>query len=79
VAGIGTSVPPSPTPLAPSGLVVLGAENDTDRRQHIGAQDAVIHQRAGQQLAAVGVVDDVLGERLLLALRDAARDLPLRQ
>ena len=56
-----------------------GAENDTDRRQHIGAQDAVIHQRAGQQLAAVGVVDDVLGERLLLALRDAARDLPLRQ
>jgi hypothetical protein len=73
-------VPPSPTPLAPSGFVVLGtgAEIDRDPRQCVGARDGVIQQCAGQQLATVAVVDDVLGERLAHVLRDAALDLPLR-
>src|SRR5436309_14454058 len=56
-----------------------GAEIDADRRQHVGARDAVIQEGAGQQLAAVAVVDDVLDQRLAGALGDAALDLALRQ
>jgi hypothetical protein len=63
--GVEATVPPSPTPLAPNGCVVLGrAEIDGDPGHRVGARDAVIQQRAGQQLAAVAVVDDVLRERL---------------
>src|SRR4029077_14956046 len=48
-----------------------GAEIDIDRRHHVGAQDAVIHQCAGQELAVVAVVEDILDQRLADALRDA--------
>ena len=72
--GVLATVPPSPTPLAPSGFVVLGTglKSIADRRHRVGARHAVIHQRAGQQLAAVAVVDDVLEQRLARALGDAA-------
>ena len=73
--GVAATVPPSPTPLAPSGSVGLGTGLKSTVTQCVGARDVVIHQCAGQQLTAVGVVDDVLGERLVRAFRDAALDL----
>ena len=44
-------------------------------REVVGARHRVVHVAAGQQLAAVGVVDAVLAQRLAQALRQAAVDL----
>src|SRR6185295_18870873 len=43
-----------------------------DARQDLGARHGVVHERAGEELAVLRVVLDVLGERLAEALRDAA-------
>ena len=48
-----------------------------DLRQVICARNAVIHERAGEELTAHRVIDTVLAERLADALHDAAMDLAL--
>jgi hypothetical protein len=72
-------VPTSPHPLTPSGLWrhrgALGSHRD--RRQVISARHAVIHERAGEDLAARRVIDAVLAKRLADALHYAAMDLAL--
>ena len=67
-------VPPSPPALMPSGLVgdSTSAISVPERRQHVGARHAVIHQRAGQRLAGIGIEIDLLPHRLADALRDGA-------
>ena len=77
--GVEATVPPSPTPLAPSGFVVLGTGLKSILGHNVGARDAVVQQCAGQELAAVAIVDDVLDQCLARTLGDAALDLPLRQ
>ena len=65
----------SPTPLTPSGLVVAGTMCScvADHRHVDRARHGVVHERAGEQLAAVGVVDDVLAHRLAEAHAPARR------
>src|SRR5262249_55068430 len=46
-------------------------------RQRVGARNGIIHQTAGQELASIRVVNDVLEQRLAGALGNAAVDLPL--
>jgi hypothetical protein len=48
-----------------------------DLRQVIRTRHAIIHERAGEKLAARRVIDTVLAERLADALHDAAMDLAL--
>ncbi len=55
------------------------AEIDRDPAAMCRPRDGVIRQCSGQQLAAVGAIDDVLGKRLADALYDAAHNLTLRQ
>ena len=76
-AGGAPIAPDSPTPLMPSGLVLHGTLlNCVVSVAHVvGARHRVVHVAAGQQLAAVAVVDHVLHQRLADALRDAALDL----
>ena len=62
----------------PSGLdghLVVGGV-DLERRQVIGARHAVVHERAGHELAVL-VVDRAFEQRLADALRDAAVHLAL--
>jgi hypothetical protein len=72
-------VPTSPHPLTPSGLCrqrVLCVATAIGG-QVIRAGHAIIHERAGEELAAHRVIDTVLAERLADALHDAAMDLAL--
>jgi len=48
-----------------------------EERQVLGARDRVVHQRAGKELAALGVVDRFFAQCLPGALRHPAVDLPL--
>ena len=68
--------PASPQPLVPSGLDLggRGMVADFHQRNVFGARHRVIHERAGDRLAAV-VVADFLHQRLADALRDAAMQL----
>ena len=53
-------VPSSPQPFTPSRLVLQGTLSSNaaaQRRELVGARNAVVHERAGQELAALGVVD----------------------
>ena len=61
-AGIAPIVPASPTPLTPSGLRVVGEAvvAEIEVAEIVGARHAVILERAGQELAARVVVDDIL-------------------
>ena len=43
-----------------------------ERRQIVGPRQAVIHERAGQQLAGLRVIDELLHRRLAEALGDGA-------
>ena len=72
-------VPASPTPLTPSGLLRLGnrMKGAREARQIVGARHGVIHERAGEQLAAPPVVDGVLEERLADPLGDPTLHLAL--
>src|SRR5207245_901098 len=47
--------------------------------EHVRARHGVVHERAGEQLPARGLVDAVLDERLADTLQDAAVQLPLEQ
>ena len=65
-----------------SGIRVLARAREpvderVQRRQLVGARHAVVHQRAGEELAARLVVDHLLVQRLADALRHAAVDLSL--
>ena len=70
--------PASPQPLMPSGLDghLVTVVSDRQRRQMIGARHAIVHERAGHELAVL-VVDRALAQRLADALGDAAVDLAL--
>ena len=74
-------MPPSLPPRMPERvgrrrhLADLGLE----QRQAVGPRHRVIHQRAGQKLAGVAVVDAFLPQRLADALRDAAVALAVDQ
>src|SRR3954463_16465295 len=59
--------------LARHALVEAGAH----RRQVGRARHGVVHERAGEELAALRIVDRPLAQRLSGALRDAAVHLPL--
>ena len=77
-AGVAPMVPSSPTPLAPSRLVVQGIEvskRGLEAAEAVGARQRVVHEAGAQQLAAVGVVDHALAQRLADALHRAALDL----
>ena len=79
--GVPPIVPDSPQPLAPSGLVLHGAEfveRDRDRRNVVGARQAIVLIARGQQLPFV-VVGHAFVQRLADALRDAAVNLPGHQ
>src|SRR6185503_549693 len=52
-------------------------ETRAQRRQLVGARRAVVHQRAGHELAAALFIAHLFPERLAGALRHAAMDLPL--
>ena len=71
--------PASPQPFTPSGLCGQGVSvvADLEGRQVVGARHGVVHVGAGQQLAALLVVDRILEQRLADALGDAAMDLAL--
>ena len=59
-AGTAPMVPSSPHALDAEQVGLAGhalVEGAFHRRQLVGARHAVVHQRAGQQLAALGVVD----------------------
>ena len=53
IAGGAPIAPASPQPLTPSGLCVHGVAvmRDLEARQVVGARHAVVHERAGDQLA----------------------------
>ena len=70
--------PASPQPLMPSGLDghLVDGRVDLERRQIIGARHAVVHERAGHELAVL-VIDRAFEQRLADALRDAAVHLAL--
>ena len=73
-------VPPSPPARMPSGLVgdgtsLIAVVNDG---QVVGARHRVVHERAGQHLAARRVVVAVLQQRLADALHDAAMGLAVQ-
>ena len=72
-------VPASPAPLAPSGLVDVRMPWSRSRWAAGGRRGAgrSPSKRAGQELAAAGVVDDLLHQGLADALDDAAMDLAL--
>jgi hypothetical protein len=67
-AGIAPIVPSSPTPLTPRRFVL-------HHRQVGRARHAVVHERAGEELAALGVIHRLFAQRLSGALRHAAVDL----
>src|SRR6185503_18138084 len=52
-------------------------EARAQRRQLVGARRAVVHQRAGHELAAALFIAHLFPQRLASALRHAAVDLPL--
>ena len=70
--------PASPQPLMPSGLHgdLVVVMSTLSIGQVVGARHAVVHQRAGDELAVL-VVDRALEQRLADALRDAAVHLAL--
>ena len=72
-------VPSSPTPLTPSGLFLHGIDGVDLGPEHgdadVGARHRVVHEAAGQRLAALGVVDHLLAQRLADALHRAAVEL----
>ena len=70
------AVPPSPAPLTPSGLSGVGASSVTDPHSgHLaGGRQQVVHERAGDQLAA-GVVGELLEQGAAEPLGQAADDL----
>ena len=76
-AALAAIVPASPMPLTPSSLVGLGVivRSRMRRRDLVRGRHQVVDQRAGHQLAGLGVVDDLLEQRLGDALRDAAVQL----
>ena len=47
--------------------------------ERVGARHRVLHERGGQELAGLRLVDDLLHQRLPHALRDAAVDLALER
>ena len=70
--GVEPTVPDSPTPLAPIGLVLAGTrvvERVVEGREGVGARHGVVHERAGDELAGLAVVDVLLEQRLADALR----------
>ena len=73
-------VPDSPTPLAPSGLYGVGvAWCTTSKFGELRRRDErVVGEVAGDRVA-VGVVRELLDQRLGDPLRDAAVHLPLEQ
>jgi hypothetical protein len=75
-AGIAPSVPASPTLLTPSGLLGLGLSffAELEMAEIVGARHTVILERAVQQLAAIGIVGDVLHQHLADPLDDAAKN-----
>ncbi len=77
-AGVAPMLPASPMPLAPSGLYVVGVAMSTSSKlgTSVGGQDGVVGEARGQRVA-VGVVDDLLQQRLRDALGDAAVPLAL--
>ena len=70
--------PASPQPLMPSGFDGAWGDRhvDLERRQVVGARHAVVHERAGDELAVL-VVDGAFEQRLADALGDAAVHLAL--
>src|SRR5207249_4202810 len=46
-----------------------------EERHRVGARHRVVHERPGQQLAAVAVIDDLFAHCLADTLDDAAMDL----
>ena len=80
IAGTAPTVPASPAPLTPSRLVGEGTRwsYSSTRVWSSGARHRVVHEGAGEQLAARGRTP-LLAERLADALRDAAVQLALEQ
>ena len=79
-AGSAPVVPASPAPFTPSGLqgrhrVVV----QLDAGQDPGTRHGVVHERAGEELAVLRIVLDMLGEHLAKALDDAAVQLAVEQ
>ena len=72
--------PASPQPFTPIALFLQGTSSgrEVEGRHVVGARHGVVHERAGQQLAAL-VVDRTLQQRLADALDDAAMHLALDQ
>ena len=71
--------PASPQPLTPSGLWVQSVPCVATVKfgRIVGARHAVVHERAGEKLAALAVVAAFLEERLADPLRQPAMDLAL--
>ena len=80
-AGTEPVAPASPAPLAPSALAGDGTPQSISviGAQVVGARHEIIHEAAGQELAGVGIVGDVLAEHLADALHQAAMQLALDQ
>ena len=76
--GVEPTAPDSPTPLAPSGLVLAGTLSSSALLKVgkvVGARHGVVHERAGDELAGFAIVDIFLEQRLADALGAAALDL----
>ena len=77
--GVAPMVPSSPTPLTPSGLFRQGVDlvhlGDELAGDDVGARRRIVHQAAGERLAALAVVHHVLAQRLADALHRAAIEL----
>ncbi len=75
------TLPASPAPLVPSGLVLVGTglALDIDVAQVMRARHGVIHERGRDQLARCSSKLDVFHQDLADALRDAAMDLAVQQ
>ena len=80
-AGTEPVAPASPAPLAPSTLAGDGTPQSISviGERIVCPRHEVIHEGAGQELAGVRVVDDVLAEHLADALHQAAVQLALDQ
>ena len=79
--GSAPTLPASPAPLTPSGLVLRRhrVALDVDRREMVRVRHGVVHERAGQVLPGIGIEIDLLHQHLADALGDAALDLAMQQ
>ena len=74
-------MPPSPAPLAPSGLIGDGYSSSAmraDRREVARGRQQIVGERAGQELAVL-VVDEILQQRAAEPLHDRADGLAVQR